>query len=78
MLMLARRTLMQNLPIAVLAWIILSAMPVQAQTAEGLFVTVPNPITSDAVERITKQIDTRVHNESATSADDRFRLQSRR
>jgi membrane-bound serine protease (ClpP class) len=63
MLILARRTLLLHLPIAVLAWLILSAMPVHAQTAEGLFVTVPNPITSEAVERITKQIDTRVHNE---------------
>jgi membrane-bound serine protease (ClpP class) len=63
MSILARRPLLLHVPLAVLTWLILSAMPVQAQTAEGLFVTVPNPITSDAVERITKQIDTRVHNE---------------
>ena len=63
MLIMARRPLLFHVAIAVLAAMVLSAVPVQAQTTEGLFVTVPNPITSDAVERITKQIDTRVHNE---------------
>lgn len=32
-----------------------------AETVEGLFITVPNPITSEAVERIQKQIEGRVH-----------------
>jgi membrane-bound serine protease (ClpP class) len=63
MSILARRLCLVHLPIAALAWLIISVMPAQAQSTEGLVVTVPNPITSDAVDRITKQIDTRVHNE---------------
>jgi membrane-bound ClpP family serine protease len=45
----------------VLAWLLLSATPAPAQNAEGMFVTVPNPINSDALARIQKQIDTRIH-----------------
>lgn len=62
MSIMARRPL--TLPFAVLAWLLLLAAPVLAQTTEGLFVTVPNPITSDALERITKQIEPRVNAES--------------
>ena len=51
-------------PLAVIAWLLLSAAPVVAQTVEGLFVTVPNPITSDAVERIQNQIKSRVNAEA--------------
>ena len=47
-----------------LAWVLLWAAPAPAQNAEGLFVTVPNPITTDALERIQKQVDTRIHGES--------------
>jgi len=62
MSIMARRLL--SLPFAVLAWLFLSAAPILAQTTEGLFVTVPNPITSDAIERITKQVEPRVNAES--------------
>ena len=48
------------IPLAVIA-LLLSAAPVVAQTVEGLFVTVPNPITSDAVDRIKNQIKSRVN-----------------
>lgn len=50
--------------IAVFASLLLGCSTVAAQTVEGLFVTVPNPITSDAVERIQKQIETRLHGET--------------
>ena len=50
--------------LAFFASLVLPAAPVLAQSTEGLFVTVPNPITSDGVERITKQIEPRVNAES--------------
>jgi membrane-bound serine protease (ClpP class) len=50
--------------IGVIAWISLSPAPAPAQNAEGLFVTVPNPITTDALERIQKQIDPRLHGDA--------------
>ncbi len=45
----------------VLVWLALSATTAQAGSGEGLFVTVPNPITSDALERIQKQVSSRLH-----------------
>src|SRR5262245_23204471 len=45
----------------VIAWLVLSATPAPAQHTEGMFVTVPNPITSEALIRIQKQIDTRIN-----------------
>ncbi|MBA4064936.1 MAG: hypothetical protein C0501_14720 [Isosphaera sp.] len=42
----------------VLAWSVLSAAP--AQTAEGLFVVVPNPISTDAVNNIKAQVNPRL------------------
>jgi membrane-bound ClpP family serine protease len=63
MSILARRSTLFHVSIALVVWLVLTALPAQAQSEEGLVVTVPNPITSDAVERITKQIDTRVHSE---------------
>ena len=44
---------------------------------EGLFVTVPNPITSDAVERIKKQIDTRSSQRAETAARPSFSTSTR-
>ncbi|MCS7272292.1 MAG: hypothetical protein NZ703_14510, partial [Gemmataceae bacterium] len=49
---------------AVLATLVLTAAPAYSgpvEIVEGLFITVPNPITSEAVERIQKQIESRVH-----------------
>src|SRR5262245_58281954 len=48
----------------VFAWLLPSAAPGPAQTAEGLWITVPNPITSDAVARIKGQISSRLDSES--------------
>jgi membrane-bound serine protease (ClpP class) len=59
----ARRLLRPELVLAALSWLLFAPAPAPAQSTEGLFVTVPNPITSDAVERIQKQINTRVHAE---------------
>ncbi len=36
-------------------------LPAFGQPVDGLFITVPNPITSDGIERIQKQIDSRIH-----------------
>jgi membrane-bound ClpP family serine protease len=44
--------------------VVLAAAPALAQNAEGLFVTVPNPITSDAVARIKAQINSRLEGET--------------
>lgn len=44
----------------VMAWMLLATTPALAQNTEGLFVTVPNPITTEAVTRIKKQIQSRL------------------
>jgi membrane-bound serine protease (ClpP class) len=50
-----------HLTTGVFAWLLLSASSALAQNSDGLFVTVPNPITTDGLERIQKQIDARIH-----------------
>jgi membrane-bound serine protease (ClpP class) len=47
---------------AALVCLLSPAGSAQAQPEGGLFVTVPNPITSEAVNRIKSQVDTRRHN----------------
>lgn len=42
-----------------------SAAQQAQEVVEGLFITVPSPITSEAVERIQKQIESRVHSDRA-------------
>jgi len=42
-------------------WTAAVGSAVSPEVIEGLFITVPNPITSEAVERIQKQIEARVH-----------------
>jgi len=42
------------------AWSLLFAAPAFAQNAEGMFVSVPNPITSEAVARIKAQVNLRI------------------
>ncbi len=49
----------------VLVWLLLSAAPAIGQQAEGMFITVPNPITSDAVARIKAQINPRLDENNA-------------
>ena len=44
----------------VFTWLLISVTPALAQNAEGLFVTVPHPITSDAVARIKAQVQSRL------------------
>jgi membrane-bound ClpP family serine protease len=44
----------------VLAWVLVAATPAAAPAAEGLFVRVPNPITSDAVTAIKRQVNARL------------------
>jgi membrane-bound serine protease (ClpP class) len=44
--------------------LLFTTSPALSQGTEGLFVTVSNPITSDTVERIQKQLNTRIHAES--------------
>jgi len=44
--------------------VVLASAPALAQNAEGLFVTVPNPITSDAVARIKAQINSRLEGDT--------------
>ena len=48
----------------ILLGLLFATSPALAQGTEGLFVTVSNPITSDTVERIQKQLNTRIHAES--------------
>lgn len=49
-----------RVPVGVFCWLLLAATPAVAQNAEGLFVTVPNPITTEDVTRIKRQINTRL------------------
>jgi membrane-bound ClpP family serine protease len=50
---------------AVLVWVLVSAVPAGAQaTTDGMFVTVPNPLTSDGVNRIKNEITARRNSES--------------
>src|SRR5438045_1232502 len=45
---------------AVLVWVLVSAVPAEAQAnTDGMFVTVPNPITSDGVNRIKNEVKAR-------------------
>ena len=44
---------------SVFAWAMFSAAPVQGQNVEGMFVTVPNPITSEAVRGIEATVTRR-------------------
>jgi len=46
--------------LGVFAWSLLFAAPAFAQNAEGMFVSVPNPITSEAVARIKAQVNLRI------------------
>src|SRR4051794_28571737 len=45
---------------AAFAWLVLYTSPAPAQNAEGMFVTVPNPITTEAVTRIKAQVGPRI------------------
>ena len=51
----------------ILLGLLFATSPALAQGTEGLFVTVSNPITSDTVERIQKQLNMRIHAESRRS-----------
>jgi len=43
-----------------LAWMLLSLSSAIAQNTEGMFVTVPNPITSEGVSRIKTYVNQRI------------------
>jgi membrane-bound serine protease (ClpP class) len=45
---------------SVFAWAVLSAAPARGQNVEGMFVTVPNPITSEAVRSIEATVTRRI------------------
>jgi membrane-bound ClpP family serine protease len=49
-----------------LAWALLSAAPSPAPAADGLILTVPNPITSDAVNGIKAQVNARLSDPQLT------------
>lgn len=49
---------------AVLAWGLVWASPAPAQNVEGEFVTVPNPITTEAVNRIKAQVNARLNDKA--------------
>ena len=44
----------------VLAWSLLSAAPARGQNTEGMFVPVPNPITTDVVSSVRAQVNRRI------------------
>ncbi|HJZ54614.1 MAG TPA: NfeD family protein [Gemmataceae bacterium] len=51
--------------VGVVCWVVLAAAPAVAQNAEGMFVSVPNPITTQAVTRIKSQISSRLEGEGS-------------
>ncbi len=52
----------------VFIWLLAPSVPALAQNAEGMFVTVPNPITSEAVNRIKAQVSPRIDPKSLQRA----------